>query len=104
VYLGQQDKHTERLFPNGEVFAARTIQKIRKGERGWRPAAARLEALGAPTAPDADAARRAWLRTWLPQLTRTTRNPGKHKYAWGLSRHDARRLPSSLAYPRKEAA
>ena len=46
VYLGRATPRTLHLLPDGTVLSDRAIQKIRKGERGWRYAAAQLEDLG----------------------------------------------------------
>lgn len=82
TYLGRGTARTLRLLPDGTVFSARAMQKIRSGERGWRYSAAILEQLGAEPCPDAD--RTAWLRVWVGRLTRTARHPGNYKYAWRL--------------------
>lgn len=96
-YLGRARRDTIRLLPDGRVFSSRAIQKIRKGERGWRYAAALLVDAGAP-APDGDLL--AWLPGALAAVTRTVRHPGNHKYAWALASRDKRRLPASLPYPK----
>lgn len=108
-YMGRGTVRTLRLLPDGRVLSARAIQKIRAGERGWRPAAALLERLGAERLPDICPAemRRAWLATWLPRLTRTMRHPGNHRYAWVIDRRHRR---TAQAYgpdrpmPKREAA
>lgn len=100
AYLGQANPRTIRLLADGRVFSARAAQKIRAGERGWRPAAAVLEAAGAPAPPDLEGARREWLREWLPRTTRTLRHPGNHRYAFALARGLRRELVArGLAYP-----
>lgn len=101
VYLGRGTARTLRLLPNGVVFSARAMQKIRSGERGWRYSAAILEQLGAPACPDE--ARTAWLNTWAPRLTRAVRHPGNHRYAWRLNRRTVMvGVPQS--YPKAVAA
>lgn len=103
VYDGRNRAHTIRLLPDGTVISDRTIAKIRSRERGWRYAAAQLERAGAtPLGEDTDA--RAWLAAWLPQLTRTARHPGKHRYLFGLDRAVKRALPKSQPYPKLLAA
>jgi len=70
VYLGRGTPRTLHLLPNGRVFHERTIQKIRKGECGWKAAASQLEEFGA-TVPCADrGARMEWLSENMPLLTR----------------------------------
>ncbi len=86
LYLGQAPPRTIRLLEDGTVFSARAAQKIRAGERGWRAPAAILEAAGAPPAPEEEEPRRQWMRTWFPQVTRTFRHPGNHRYAFPLQR------------------
>lgn len=99
VYLGRATRRTIRLLPDGRVLSARTISKVRARERGWRYAAAQLEAHGAaPLGASEDA--RAWLAEWVPRLTRKLPHDGNHKYAWGLDRATRRALPGSLAYPK----
>lgn len=91
-YLGRGPRRTWRLLPDGRVLSARSIQKIRAGERGWRPAAALLEELGAD-APGQE--RLAWLHEWLPRLTRAFRHGGCHRYAWRFGKPLV-----SLPYPK----
>jgi hypothetical protein len=98
AYRGRGTARTLALLPDGTVFSARAMQKIRAGERGWRGCAATLESLGAEPCPDD--ARREWLRRWLPQLTRPLAHPGNHKYAWRL---DRTRLESTTPYPKRPA-
>ena len=100
VYLGQAPKRTIRLLPDGRTFSARTISKIRAGEKGWRYGAEILEDLGAPAAPTELEARRCWLREWLPALTRTLRHPGNHRYAWKVARGVELPEINPQAYPK----
>lgn len=99
-YLGRSTARTLHILPDGTVFSARSAQKIRARERGWRYSASVLERLGADVlGPQEDAG--AWLRLWLPRLTRTLRHPGNHRYAWALSRRIRRHLPESQTYPKQ---
>lgn len=103
VYRGRGSADTLRLLPDGRSFARRSYQKIRSGERGWRPCAAVLENLGADAiAEDADEeTRRAWLDLWMGRLTRPLRHPGNHRYAWITSRRHRRSRPQPTApYPK----
>ncbi len=104
-YLGRGTARTLRLLPSGRVLSPRSLQKIRAGERGWEYAAAQLEDAGAPHLSDPrDGEGAAWLRAWLPKLTRPLRHPGNHRYAWALGRGAAQRaLPASLPYPQEVA-
>jgi hypothetical protein len=99
-FLGRATARRLRLLPDGKVFPDRTAQKIRKGERGWRAAAAALEEYGASHVPRGEGERRKWLDYWLGRLTRRVQHPGNYKYAWGLTGAVRRALPSSLPYPK----
>jgi hypothetical protein len=100
VYLGRGTARTLRLLPDGRAFNDRSIQKIRKTERGWRSAAAVLENLGAPHAPEEPEPRLNWLHSALSGFTRPVRHHGCHKYAWALTRPLKRTLPPSLPFPK----
>jgi hypothetical protein len=105
TYDGTNRRHTVRLLPNGKVLGDRTIAKIRGHEQGWRYASEQLVRFGAaPLTEHEDP--RAWLHTWLPQLTRTVRHPGKHRYLFGLDRAVKRALGrrEQKAYPKLLAA
>ena len=97
-YLGRATRRTLHLLPDGLVLSARAIAKIRARDQGWRYSAKLLEAHGAaPLGESEDAA--AWLRRWLPLLTRTFRHPGNYRYAFPL--HKAVRvLGQALPYPK----
>jgi hypothetical protein len=96
-YLGRATARTLHLLPDARVFSARTAQKIRTGERGWRYAVDQLVAAGAaPLEGD----RTAWLRRELARVTRCVRHPGNHRYAWGLTRQVRRHLPEGRPYPK----
>lgn len=94
-YLGRGRRDKLRLLPDGRVLARRSYQKIRDGVRGWYPQAEKLIGLGAsPIAIDADEpARRAWLATWLPRLTRELAHRGNHRYAWVVDRRFRAHVP-----------
>jgi hypothetical protein len=99
TYLGRATARTLRILPDGTVLNARAMQKVRAREQGWRYAAQLLERHGAaPLAENEDAT--AWLRHWLPRITRTQRHSGNHRYAWALRRRDRRHLPASMPYPK----
>lgn len=99
VYLGRASSRALRLLPDGRVFSARAISKVRARECGSRYAAAQLEEFGAAPFTDSTDARE-WLAEWLPKLTRRLPHAGNFKYAWGLDRTTKRSLPASLAYPK----
>ncbi len=97
VYVGRGTARTLRLLPDGHTLSARALQKIRKGEPGWRYAAEQLVAHGAaPLAGDP----RLWLARWLLALTRTIRHPGNHKYVFPLERGARKHLPAPRPYPK----
>jgi hypothetical protein len=99
AYLGRGPPRTLHLMPDGRVFSARAAQKIRKRERGWCYSAELLVEAGAPPV-EGDPA--AWLRTWLPRLTRTIRHPGNHRYAWPIDRALRGRIPPARPYPKRQ--
>ena len=80
----QRTARTLRLLPDGSVMSARSIQKIRSGERGWRYSAALLAGAGAGAPPSGDRGR--WLAASLARVTRRLVHPGCHRYAWPLRR------------------
>jgi len=100
IYCGRGTARTLHLLPDCRVFSDRAAQKIRKGERGWRYAAAQLEAWGARPVPDCPEARLTWLKDSLQALTTSVRHKGNHKYAWALRKTLRRSLPVSLPYPK----
>jgi hypothetical protein len=107
-YQNRGTARTLRLLPDARVMSDRAIQKIRAGERGWRPAAAVLEGFGADPLPDIAPSdeRRAWLDTWLPRLTRKLRHPGNHRYTWVIdprARRTAQPYGPDRQYPKAAA-
>lgn len=103
VYAGRATARTLRLFRrDGRVFSARTMQKIRKAERGWESAVVMLQGYGAgPLDLAADEGeRRRWLTTWTAKLTRTMQHGGNLTYLFGLDARTKRMLPPSLTYPK----
>lgn len=104
-YIGPSSPGLVRILPDGLALHRRTIQKIRAGEKGWAPAAARLVELGAP-AIDAGAERAErveWLHRVLATMTRTLRHPGNHRYVWAFDRRVSI-PPSAGSYPKRLAA
>jgi hypothetical protein len=100
VYLGRGTARSLRLLPDGRTFSARTMQKVRAMDRGWRYAVADLEQAGAARLqPGEDP--RVWLAVALATTTRNVRHPGNHKYAWGLQRATRRICLPRLAYPKQ---
>jgi hypothetical protein len=101
-YLGRGSRRTLRLLPDGRVFSARAISKIRSADQGWRYSAAILEGIGARPLAGSDP--REWLASELPRLTRTIRHPGNHRYAWTLQRRHRAHLAPVEPYPKRLAA
>lgn len=95
-YLGRGTARTLHLLPDGSVLSARTMQKIRRRERGWEYGVGQLTQYGAPP-PEGELA--PWLREWAGRLTHTLRHPGNHKYAWALQRREAALV--SYPYPKR---
>jgi hypothetical protein len=100
-YIGRGTARTLRLLPDGTLFSERTLQKVRKQERGWEAA---VELLARHGAPPFAGEPRAWLRAALAAVTRTLRHPGNHKYAWPLQPRVERFMPTALPYPKKVGA
>ena len=100
TYLGRGTARTLHLLPDGRVFSDRAAQKIRNSERGWKYAAAQLEAFGATDVPTDASARTEWLNSSLQSLATRVRHNGNHKYAWPLNAAIRRQLPASLPYPK----
>jgi hypothetical protein len=98
-YWGRGRARILKLLPDGTVLNERTIAKIRRRDRGYRPAVAMLERLGAPPLADGEDAT-AWLERQLAAFTRPLRHPGNHKYGWALDRRARRHLPASQPYPK----
>jgi hypothetical protein len=97
-YLGRARADTLRLLPDGRCFSNRAAAKIRARERGWRYSAEQLVRAGAGPVEGEPG---AWLRTWLPRVTRTLRHPGNHRYAWPLDRILRRQFATSQPYPKR---
>ncbi len=99
LYLGRATERTLHLLPDGKAVSARALQKIRGRERGWKYAAAELERAGAAPLSHAEDAR-AWLRLWLPRVTRRLRHAGNLRYVWGLRPDVRAALPEGQPYPK----
>lgn len=99
VYLGRGSRRTLRVLADGRVLSARSLPKVRNGERSRAHVVRLLEEAGAaPLGPRDDP--REWLRRWTERLTRRSTHPGNHKYVWALRRSDRRHLPASQPYPK----
>lgn len=95
VYTGRATVRTLRLFDDGTVFSARTWQKIRKQERGWRGGIEQLVAAGAaPPVHGEDL--RAWALAAVHAVTRPLRHHGNFRYLFPLRSAVRRSLPGHL--------
>lgn len=103
-YRGVGDPSTVLLLPDGRVLNRRALQKVRcpRGpEKGYEAVVRLLVGHGAaPPRGDTPQVLRPWLKLWTGRLTRPTRHPGKHRYAWGLTRRARRLLPATRPYPK----
>lgn len=101
TYVGRSKPETKWLLPDGSMLHARTLAKIRKGDRGSRNTIALLERLGAdPLSGDAG----EWLARALPTVALRVRHGGNLKYLFALDRRARRLLPPSLPYPKFDDA
>lgn len=96
-YVGRADGRKLLLLPDGRVFNHRTEQKIRKLEQGWKYGVEELQSYGAGPLMEEPA---AWLKRWLPRITRPMPHLGNHKYIWPLNRRMRQFLPNSKPYPK----
>jgi hypothetical protein len=107
-YLGQAEARKIRLLPDGRVLHDRALTKIRHRQRGWRGAAARLTAWGAPPLRDGQDPHE-WLDVAMQAAqVRRVRHGGVHRYAFRTGdRAQRRRTPLGLPeqpYPKQDAA
>ncbi|MGB3929453.1 MAG: hypothetical protein WBL20_10860 [Sphingobium sp.] len=96
-YRGQRPSRRVLMTPDGQVFPARTISKIRNGERGAAGGVDALVRKGAPPPKDHD------LRGWFAGLAESgfltaRKAAGVHAYAFALTR-TARRAAEALPRP-----
>ena len=101
TYAGRSSAATLRLLPDGRVLSARALAKIRARDQGWRYSAAMLELAGADPLDDHEDAA-AWVRRWVPAVTRKLRHHGNHVYVWALDKRLRPRLPAPRPYPKLE--
>jgi hypothetical protein len=96
------------MGPDGRVLSARTMQKIRRQERGSEYAARQLLEWGAPARQDGEDPA-LWLRRSLVAVgARNVRHPGNFRYLFRLgTKAERSRVTIGLAaapYPKKVAA
>ena len=108
TYLGQRRGDYVNLLRNGQIFVRRAKTKIESGDTGWAYAVRQLVRAGAKVphclardAPDLTELS-LWVNHWLPRLSRRVKHPGNHKYAFGLSKREKKKLPDGLDYPKKK--
>lgn len=97
AYLGRGTARTLRLLPDGRVLSDRSIQKIRKRERGYGAVVGLLLEHGAPPFTGDPA---SWLRLALTATTRRLTHPGNFRYGWGLTPAVRRSLVGGT-YPKR---
>lgn len=106
VYAGRTKATLLALMPDGTVFSARSMTKIRRRERGYRYAIAQLVDAGA-TPPSSDLMpayeHTAWMWRAIRQVCRRVRHGGNHRYLWALDRklrRDVAALATGAPYPK----
>lgn len=84
-YLGRTAPRTVILLPDGSVLNARSVEKLRSGDRGHEYVERRLVGLGA--CPRVGVSPDAWLTEALDVIgARRVRHGGCHRYAFRLDR------------------
>lgn len=105
IYTGRGGAQTLRLLPDGSVFSARALAKIKAMDQGWQYAAKILAKYGAtPLRASNDLFGgkddpAAWAQEWIGRLTRPVKHPGNYRYAFPLQRKIRSKLPA-LDYPK----
>jgi hypothetical protein len=91
LYLGRSGRRPLLVLPDGTVLNARSVSKVRNGERGAGGVERRLVRLGArPPAADEDPG--TWLRTALDDVdARRIIHRGVHRYAFRVGDRSQRR-------------
>ena len=105
TYTGRGTPRSIHLLPDGTVFNAQDMQKIRDQKQGHAYAEQLLCSYGARPMRRREAPA-DWLRAALQQAgTRTVRHPGNHRYLFALGDRRSRRSVSfgfePAAYPKK---
>ncbi len=101
VYAGRTNPQTLALLPDGTVFSARSMSKIRRRERGFRYCVDQLVAAGA-TAPASTADLTPWMHAAIGLVARRVRHHGNHRYLWALDKHLRKQIDAMRtgAYPK----
>ncbi len=90
VYAGRTKATLLALLPDGTVFSARSMSKIRKQECGWRYCVDQLVAAGASPPATSDLLSQAELTAWMwraiGSTCRRVRHGGNHRYVWSLGK------------------
>lgn len=103
-YTGRGTPRMLHLLPDGTVLSARTIQKVRAGERGSDGAEAMLRRYGAPRRESGEQGT-AWLHRALQGIgVRRVSHPGNLRYAFSLDRRRTLVSFPALPYPKRDAA
>lgn len=108
TYCGRGTARTLALLPDGRTINHRSMQKVRKQERGHDHVERQLVAMGAPVML---AGERPvdWLNRVLPEITTPLRHRGNHRYVFRLGTRAQRRrtriaIPSSPFPKERDAA
>lgn len=106
IYCGRTKRNLLALLPDGTVFSARSMSKIRKRERGYRYCVEQLVEAGA-TPPASDLMPQeeltAWMWSAIAAVCRRVSHGGNHRYVWPLRkslRADVARMASGQPYPK----
>jgi hypothetical protein len=106
-YCGRTTPGRIAVLPDGTVFSRRAMQKVRRGEQGWRYAEQQLTSRGArPRATGRD--RAAWLAEALNRAGAVpVSHPGNHRYAFPVgptarARRQVVIAPPGGPYPKPE--
>lgn len=89
VYCGRTKRSLLALLPDGTVFSARSMSKIRGRERGYRYCIEQLVSAGAAP-PASDLMPQEELTAWMWQaigaVCRRVEHGGNHRYVWSMTR------------------
>lgn len=105
IYTGRLTARTLTLLPDGTVFNDRSMQKVRRAERGHGHVERKLVDLGA-RAPRAGEDMTAWLHEAMALIGVTkVRHRGNYRYAFPIGtkreRRDVRIAHNALPYPKE---
>lgn len=100
VYRGRGSKRTLWLARDARVVPARSLSKIRRGERGVDYACRQLVSMGAPARMTHEDGAAYVTRALESGVFRRARHPGNHVYVWGLNKKTRRQMGAGDQYPK----